>query len=97
MAFFEIIFRADDFLNAGFTGRDEIEDPLDEALHAADYGEVTGGGTGLGFSNIDVEVRDNIRVDEAISFLRSTLQSLNAPKSTVIKCYKPKETEWRVY
>ena len=53
MTFLEIVLQAADFT---FGGRDEIEDPLDDALRSAGLGEVTGGGTGMGVCNIDVEV-----------------------------------------
>ncbi len=52
-SFLEIILKSEDFAHAG---RDEIEDPLDEALQAAGLGEVTGGGSGIDSNNIDVEV-----------------------------------------
>lgn len=97
MAFFEIVFSAEDFLSSGFTGRDQLEDPLDEALQDANYGEVTGGGGGLGMANIDLETNHDIPIDIIISFLRETLLRLNAPKSTVIKIYDPEEAEWRIY
>jgi hypothetical protein len=38
--FLEIVFQSADFT---FGGRDEIEDPLEEALPDAGIGEVTGG------------------------------------------------------
>src|SRR5678816_2333876 len=52
--FFEIMFP----VAAHYTldDRHEIEDRLDKALQHARLGEVTGGGTGLGSANIDVEV-----------------------------------------
>jgi hypothetical protein len=54
-AFLEIVLESADFT---FAGRDEVGDPLPEALTAAGIGEVTGGGSGMGKSNIDVEVSD---------------------------------------
>ena len=77
--FFEIILQAADF---HFGGRDEIEDPLDEALQNASLGEVTGGGSGSGVSNIDVEVTD---ADQGLMVIRQVLQSLEVAKSTVIR------------
>lgn len=53
--FLEIILKSEDFK---FGGRDAVEDPLDETLEGLVIGEVTGGGSGTGFSNIDVEVND---------------------------------------
>ena len=51
----EIVFSSGKF---PFSGRDEVEDPLEEALARADAGEVTGGGSGLGMINIDVNLTD---------------------------------------
>lgn len=77
--FFEIILQSADF---HFGGRDEIEDPLDEALQNASLGEVTGGGSGMGVCNIDVEVTD---ADQGLKVIRQVLQSLEVAKSTVIR------------
>ena len=77
--FFEIILQSADF---NFGGRDEIEDPLDEALQQANLGEVTGGGSGRGVSNIDVEVTDP---EQGLKVIRQLLQSLEVAKSTVIR------------
>ena len=54
-AFLEIVPESVEFT---FDGRDAVEDPLHEALTAAGIGEVTGGGSGMGRSTIDVEVSD---------------------------------------
>lgn len=77
--FFEIILQSADF---NFEGRDEIEDPLDEALQQANLGEVTGGGSGMGVSNIDVEVTNP---EQGLIVIRQVLQSLEVAKSTVIR------------
>ena len=77
--FFEIILQSADF---NFGGRDEIEDPLDEALQQANLGEVTGGGSGMGVSNIDVEATDPVR---GLILIREVLQGLGVAKSTVIR------------
>lgn len=77
--FFEIILQSADF---NFGGRDEIEDPLDEALQNANLGEVTGGGSGRGVSNIDVEVTDP---EQGLKVIRQVLQSLEVAKSNVIR------------
>jgi hypothetical protein len=53
--FLEIILQAADFT---LHARDDVEDPLHHALIASGLGEVTGAGSGLGVSNIDVEVND---------------------------------------
>ena len=77
--FFEIILQSADF---AFGGRDEIEDPLDEALNQANLGEVTGGGSGMGITNIDVEVGDP---DQGLAIIRKVLRSLGVAKSTIIR------------
>jgi len=48
---------------------------------AAGIGEVTGAGSGLGVSNLDVEVTD---LDEGLALLRTVLQDLEVPPSTMI-------------
>jgi hypothetical protein len=89
--FFEIILKSEDFQ---FGGRDEIEDPLDEALQEAGLGEVTGGGSGMGRSNIDVEVTDPQR---GLALIREVLQHLAVAPSTVIKQHSPVEMRHPVY
>ena len=89
--FFEIILQSADFT---FGGRDEIEDPLDEALQQAGLGEVTGGGTGMGCANIDVEVTDSQR---GLTLIRQVLQRLAVAPSTVIQQYSPEEISHPVY
>lgn len=46
--FLEVVMPAKEFTDAGFESRDEIEDPLSEALPAKGIGEVTGGVAGSG-------------------------------------------------
>jgi hypothetical protein len=89
--FLEIVLSSDDFT---FGGRDEIEDPLNEALQAAALGEVTGGGTGMGRSNIDVEVRD---LEAGLALIRSILSHLGVARSTVINQYEPIRARHGVY
>jgi hypothetical protein len=89
--FLEIVLRAAEFTHGG---RDEIEDPLDDALRQAGIGEVTGGGTGMGIANIDVEVRD---VQAGLALVRRVLQALGVARSTVIKQYDPVRAEHQVY
>ena len=81
--FLEVVLQAADFT---FGGRDEAEDPLDEALQAAGIGEVTGGGTGMGISNIDIEVTD---LTAGLAIIRSVLRGLGVARSTVIVRHKP--------
>jgi hypothetical protein len=77
-AFFEIVFQSADF---EFGGRDEIEDPLHEALQAEGLGEVSGGGTGLGMCNIDVDVND---AERGLALIREVLCRLEVAPSTRI-------------
>jgi hypothetical protein len=86
---------------ASFEARDDIEDPLDEALGAAGIGEVTGGGSGMGKSNIDVEVTD---LPAGLAMVRQVLRDLNVPASTVIYAHEGnrlegtgRTTAWPVY
>jgi hypothetical protein len=90
-AFLEIVLQTADFT---FAGRDEIEDPLDEALQSAGLGEVTGGGGGNQASNIDVEVND---VARGLALIRQVLQQLHVAPSTVINQYEPERIAHRVY
>jgi hypothetical protein len=89
--FLEIVLQSDDFT---FGGRDELEDPLDEALRAAELGEVTGGGTGMGISNIDVEVTD---LSAGLALIRGVLRGLGVARSTVINQYEPQKVKHPVY
>lgn len=89
--FLEIVLLSNDFT---FGGRDEIEDPLEEALLAAALGEVTGGGTGMGISNIDVEVTD---LTAGLALVRSVLAQLGVARSTVIRRYEPERVDYPVY
>ena len=77
--FFEITLLA---AESTFGGRDEIEDPLDDALKQAGIGEVTGGGSGMGIANIDVEVADPER---GLALIREVLRNLGVAPSTIIR------------
>ena len=91
VAFLEVVMQASDFT---FGGRDEVEDPLSEALEEAGLGEVTGGGTGMGICNIDIEVTD---LDAGLALVRRILSSLGVAKSTVINQYEPAKIQHSVY
>lgn len=71
---------------------DRFEDPLQEALTAADLGEITGGGSQLGegdtveYCGLDVVVTNRAR---ALALIRETMQRLGAPPTTVIEEYLP--------
>ena len=97
MAFFELSFDAADFQNCGFDARDEMEDPLDEALQSAGIGEVTGGGSGRGRTNIDIETFDGISDDDAIDLIRRILKGLGAPRSSVLARSQPVKQQWAVF
>jgi hypothetical protein len=77
-AFLEIVLESKDF---AYDGRDEVEDSLHEALTAAGIGEVTGAGSGMGKSNIDVEVSD---LEAGLALVRRVLGDLKVAASTVI-------------
>ena len=64
------------------TPRDEIEDLLEDAL--GDQGEVTGGGTGLGGSNIDLEITSEMSVRDVLELIRAVLGRLKTPSDTEI-------------
>jgi hypothetical protein len=63
------------------TGRSAIEDDLEEIL--ADKGEVTGGGSGLSGSNIDIDIYEGSAAD-FLEPIRTVLQELDVPDDTVI-------------
>jgi uncharacterized protein YjbI with pentapeptide repeats len=58
---------------AGLGGRDEIEDPLDQALAAARLGRVTGGAAGLGSVVLDVEIQRLADLDRARKVIQRVL------------------------
>lgn len=80
----EIVFKNAD-LATSFEARDEIEDLLAEALAAAGIGEVTGAGTGMGKSNIDVEVADVAMGSRSSAACCRTSAFRRAPSSTSTK------------
>lgn len=79
---------------------DRYEDPLQEALSAADLGEITGGGSQLGegdsiaYCGLDAIVSDRER---GLAVIRETMQRLGTPTGTVIEEYLPKFVEYPVY
>jgi hypothetical protein len=79
---------------------DRYEDPLQEALDAANVGQVTGGGSQLGegtsieYCGIDVVVRDR---DRGLELICSEMRRLHAPRATVVEEYLPSYREHRVY
>lgn len=61
--------------------RSAIEDDLDYVL--GNKGEVTGGGSGISGSNIDIDIYDGIAAD-FLEPIKNTLQELKVPSDTVI-------------
>ncbi len=53
--FVEIVFTSNDF---PFDEREEVENHLEKALAQANVGEIVGGGRGMGFIHIDVDLTD---------------------------------------
>jgi hypothetical protein len=94
--FMEIIVNVSEASVIGIDSRDEIEDPLDAALAASGFGEVTGGGGGMGVYMIDVEVQETY-LNEGLSVIRNILRDLKVPLSTRIKRSQPDVTEYTVY
>ncbi|WP_042782295.1 hypothetical protein [Vibrio parahaemolyticus] len=85
------VFKSADF---NFEGRDIIEDALDETLSKVGLGEVTGGGSGSGYINIDIEVNS---IELGLPVVRKVLVSLGVSSSTVINCYHPERVVYNVY
>jgi uncharacterized protein YjbI with pentapeptide repeats len=71
--FLELVIPSVVFKEAGLDGRDEIEDPLDEALAAARLGRVTGGGAGLGSVVLDVEIEHEADLGRAHELIQRVL------------------------
>ena len=95
--FLEIVFDAKDCSAVGIDSRDEVEDPLEEALDDSEIAEVTGGGGGMGTYNIDVEVVDERHLDKALKIIRRVLRKLKVPANTRINRYEPKKLVYDVY
>ena len=95
--FLTIWFETGTLEAAGFQGRSEIEDPLQEALEQAGIGEVTGGGGGVRGSNVDVEITHEKDFEVGLGLIRQILQSLDVPSSAVIIRHDPVETVYPVY
>jgi hypothetical protein len=95
--FLEIVVKAADAAAAGLESRDEIEEPLKEAVASAGLGEVTGGGGGSGIYIIDVEIATEEQVPAALDVIRGVLRELQVPPSTVIKRHQPTDMVFPLY
>jgi hypothetical protein len=93
IVFLEVVVDASAAAACGLLSRDEIQDPLSEAMEDSGLGEVVGGGGGSGRYVIDVEVEEET-FQGGLDLIRNTLKRLNAPSGTRIKRHKPAE---RVY
>ncbi len=96
-AFLEIWFEGDSLQQAGFGGRSGIEDDLAEALECDGLGEVTGGGGGVRGSNIDIDIEDDSRLEEALDRIRRILRDLRVPSTARIIQREPTESVYPVY
>lgn len=74
---------------------EDFEDPLDEALEANKFGEVTGGGTmqektgEISFCGIDIDLFD---LKNGIEFVTKFLESKGAPKGSKLEVILDEET-----
>lgn len=93
--FVEVQLIGADLRGAGIDSRDELEDPLDDALSASGLGQVTGGGGGSGRANIDIELAEE-SFEEGLRLVQLTLRKHGAPPSTVVKRYQPTPIEYRL-
>ncbi len=87
--FLEIVVNASEAQAAGIESRDEIEDPVEEALAESGLAEVTGGGGGSGVYIIDVEVFSEEQVEAALGVIRGVLEKVGAPPTTRLRRGKP--------
>jgi len=94
--FLEIVVNVSDAEAGGIESRDEIEDPLEQALTTAGLGEVTGGGGGSGVYVVDVEIPTEKQFDEALRLIRRVLKDLKVPTSTRIKRHEPEDASYTV-
>ncbi len=94
--FLEVLLNVDDCLKIGIESRDEIEDELIEKVASSGLGCISGGGGGMGRYNIDVDIFDEGKLDEAVALLRRALEELHAPPSTKIVCHMPFKREWSI-
>jgi hypothetical protein len=94
--FVEVIMASKDLIACGITARDQIDDPLNDALGDAGVGEVSGGGGGKEAVILDVEVFDENRFAEALAIIRRVLLEVGAPATTVIQRYAPVKEQYGI-
>jgi hypothetical protein len=95
--FLQIIMQVVDLKKFNFDGRDEIEDPIEQALADTGIGEVSGGGSGGGVAIIDVDLEKENDLAEALIVIRRVLRDLVVPPSTIIKQTQPVDAIFQVY
>jgi len=95
--FLEIILNAEESAAAGIDSRDEVEDPLEEALAKEGKAEITGGGGGMGLYNIDVQVGQDADLASVLEIIRRVLRQCRVPTSTVINQYDPVHVKHPIY
>lgn len=94
--FLEVIMSSADMSACGIGARDQVDDPLNDALGDAGVGEVSGGGSGNGMVVVDVEVFDEDRFPEALAIIRRVLLEVGAPANTVIQRYAPLKEQYAI-
>jgi hypothetical protein len=86
--FLEIVIPAREVEGASVSARQEIEEELHDALEAAGFGEVTGGGGSAEALNIDVEVKEDALFG-ALALIRQILKRHELPRATRILRHEP--------
>ncbi len=95
--FLEIIIQMEDWEGRELDDRHDLEEMLDSALQSKGLGEISGGGSGMGEFNIDVDIHSAKNFDTALEIIRHTLVSENLPRSTKIILHGANPTEYSVY
>lgn len=74
-----LILNSGSLAKLGFEARDQVEDPIDNALYEADLGNIVGGGGGMDKCHIEFEVTDKGKARELIE---RELHKLKIPTSS---------------
>lgn len=85
--FIEVIFPAIE--GFGIDERDEIEELLQEQLDATGWGDVSGGGSGMGVLILDVDVFEPQHLPEVVQLIRGILLEQGCPPRTRIQINQP--------